>query len=296
MISENGYLSFLTYLLAFLFVIMHEYGHSLSAKYIFDRKVESIVIYPIGGLATINSNLSCKREELIVTLCGPLVNLAIAVLFFPILFVQNENVVHFAFIVFFINLVLFCFNILPIYPMDGGRILRALLQYFGFSFSKSTVITIRTSQVMSVICSLIFIFVFQNFLSVVVMMFMFYLATLELQKFKIKTPHDDLLDLEEIKFIINAVAEKSGNFCVTSNWLSLLYESHLIKDVDFRQKYKLDSIEKIIINDIKLKNGIEPSLENYEIQKEGDNIKIDFSMPIKLKLPKIKSIVYNGLR
>jgi stage IV sporulation protein FB len=97
-------------------------AHAFTAKKK-GYKVGKIELSFYGGVAEINSRMSVK-DTLVVVIAGPLTNLVLAALSFGInMFFPLEFFTEFI----FINLVLFVFNILPIMPMDGGRILRNLL-------------------------------------------------------------------------------------------------------------------------------------------------------------------------
>jgi Zn-dependent protease/CBS domain-containing protein len=119
----------------FACVLLHELGHSLTARR-FGIKVADITLLPIGGLARMNTIPRDPRQELWITAAGPAVNFVLAPLFFLAhrLFetAPPTGDVWAAQGLFFgklaaLNLGIGLFNLLPAFPMDGGRILRALL-------------------------------------------------------------------------------------------------------------------------------------------------------------------------
>ncbi len=119
----------------FTCVLLHEYGHALAAR-CFGITTQDIIITPIGGLARlIGMSRHHPGQEFLIALAGPLVNLALCVLFLFYLLVTGQNlqpssVSSFPQILFWANLALFLFNLVPAFPMDGGRILRSLLAIF----------------------------------------------------------------------------------------------------------------------------------------------------------------------
>jgi Zn-dependent protease/CBS domain-containing protein len=143
----------------FLCVILHELGHSLTAQR-FNIKTREISILPIGGVAQLESIPEKPKEELLVALAGPAVNVLIAALLYPFVTLGNnvgdlQDLSHIGPENFFvalmsINLWLALFNLIPAFPMDGGRVLRALLG-FKLSHSKATAIAASIGQVLAIV-------------------------------------------------------------------------------------------------------------------------------------------------
>ncbi|QYM80617.1 site-2 protease family protein [Horticoccus luteus] len=120
----------------FACVVLHELGHSFTAMH-FGIRVPRILLMPIGGMAQFDRIPREPRQELLITVAGPLVNFALAGLLwlavsFPAGWMQVEiprSVGDLGRQLFVANLVMGIFNFLPAFPMDGGRILRALLAF-----------------------------------------------------------------------------------------------------------------------------------------------------------------------
>ena len=115
-------------------VILHEYGHALTARH-FGIRTRTITLYPIGGVARMESLAQTAWQEFWITLMGPLVNVVIAALLAAGLFAASQLAPplldswpgEFVHMLMWLNVGVVAFNLLPAFPMDGGRILRAVL-------------------------------------------------------------------------------------------------------------------------------------------------------------------------
>lgn len=140
------------FMLLFLCVVLHEYGHSLTARR-YGVETKDIILTPIGGIARLERMPEKPIQEFLVAIAGPMVNVVIAILLFVLSmlvfkgqhwerfqwFLQNQTTVfsedsfRLSILIYYlpvlvaINIVLVVFNMIPAFPMDGGRIFRALL-------------------------------------------------------------------------------------------------------------------------------------------------------------------------
>lgn len=151
--------------LIFLCIILHELGHSVVAQKL-GVEVKSITLLPIGGVAALRSLPENPWHEIAITVAGPLVNAIIALVLFPVAGITS--VAQFVAAMSHIptdvgsllralvgtNLLLVIFNSIPAFPMDGGRLLRAVLALM-MSYRRATTIAAFVGQGMAVIFVLV---------------------------------------------------------------------------------------------------------------------------------------------
>ena len=152
--------SVLFILCIFLTVFMHELGHALTAKK-FGIKTKDITLLPIGGVAQLERLPEKPSEELMVAFAGPMVNIVLALitsLFISLpntseeMIAQLDNGVNsgnFFLNFYLVNIILAFFNLIPAFPMDGGRVLRALLSY-KLERHQATKIAARIGQALAI--------------------------------------------------------------------------------------------------------------------------------------------------
>lgn len=152
-IARDGSIGTLVYgfvlmALVFVCVVLHELGHSFMAQE-YGIRVRNITVFPFGGAAFIEQMPMKPRSEFMITIAGPAINVAIAAALFPLLFLfgvvrgydsfgdyvgylEEINPAGLVIYLFFANVMIVLFNLLPAFPMDGGRLLRAgLTSLFG---------------------------------------------------------------------------------------------------------------------------------------------------------------------
>ncbi len=124
-------------LVLFLCVVLHEFGHSLTAIKL-GGKVKSITLLPIGGMANITEMPENPRDEFLISAAGPMVNIVIAGLlwiYLGLFHTVDTDQMEFTTITFSnfpvillaANLFIVAFNLIPAFPMDGGRLFRSAL-------------------------------------------------------------------------------------------------------------------------------------------------------------------------
>lgn len=130
------------YLALFGIVLLHEFGHAFATRQVGGRS-ENILLWPFGGIAYVNAPHR-PGAHLWSIAAGPLVNVALV----PVLWLlfqyglpseASEDARQFAWVIQAINISLLVFNLLPVYPMDGGQILQALL-WFKLGYVKALLI------------------------------------------------------------------------------------------------------------------------------------------------------------
>lgn len=169
----------------FVCVVLHELGHALTAK-TFGIRTLNIILLPIGGIAQMKKMPEKPSQELLIAFAGPAVNVAIAGLLYiavlllglaPAVDVQmNISSSNFIFLLFSANLILAVFNLIPAFPMDGGRVLRAILA-FNMNRDKATRIAAYIGQFIAV--AFIFLGLFYNPLLILIGLFVFLGAQME---------------------------------------------------------------------------------------------------------------------
>lgn len=149
-------------------VLAHELGHCLVAKR-FGIKTRDITLYPFGGIAAILAQPTA-RAELAIAIAGPLVNVVIAAALYPFIELPQADAIKdvalgFRERLFLTNIGLALFNLLPALPMDGGRVLRAILALI--NVSQPTMVAARISKFICLILAIIAFQIAQPLLFVV---------------------------------------------------------------------------------------------------------------------------------
>jgi Zn-dependent protease len=170
--------------LLFVCVVLHEFGHIVAARQ-FGIATPTVTVLPIGGVASLERMPEKPGQEIVVALAGPLVNVIIAVVLF-LLAGASLDVTDMARLgdvqpsllsrVAEANIALVIFNLIPAFPMDGGRVLRALMA-IPLGFTRATQLAARIGQALAVVLGVLGLF--GSPLLVLIAVFVFLAASAE---------------------------------------------------------------------------------------------------------------------
>ncbi len=214
----------------FCFVTIHELCHSLVAKH-FGINVREITLLPIGGVSSMTKMPDKPFQEFLISIVGPASNIAIILIFYyPLKYLLGQEVLFHplstatwplvAAYLYWINLMLAAFNLIPAFPMDGGRILRALLAK-KFGYQKATRIAVNFGHLFALFFAYIGIVRF-NLVLIAISIFIYLAASSEemqvdiretLKKFRVR----DILPRDFLTLASDATIAKV---------LELIFHSH----------------------------------------------------------------------
>jgi len=185
-------------LAVFLCVVLHEFGHIAVARQ-YGIKTPDITLLPIGGVARLERMPEEPKEEFLIAIAGPLVNVAIAAVILLLLGttvgleqiadIENPQLGFLARLAS-VNVFLVLFNMIPAFPMDGGRVLRAALAS-RLSWSRATQIAATIGQGLAFVFG--FLGLFYNPLLIFIAIFVYLAATAEAQNAQIREVSDSVL-------------------------------------------------------------------------------------------------------
>jgi Zn-dependent protease len=164
-------------------VVLHELGHALTARR-FGIQTRDVTLYPIGGVARLERMSEKPWEEFWIAVAGPAVNVVIAMILGVVstaLILFSHRIAElemlfpvgqFLFQLALLNAILVVFNLLPAFPMDGGRVLRALLS-LGMGHVRATRVAVNIGMVMAILIGIAGIVWLNNPFLLVVAFFVF---------------------------------------------------------------------------------------------------------------------------
>ena len=125
---EKILLGAISTVLWFFCILLHEFGHSLTAKK-FGFKVKEIILFVFGGVSVITQLPKKPSQEFLIAIAGPVISFVLGIIFFVLSLFTKEGTVLYGLLNFLTvgNFMLGAFNLIPAFPLDGGRILRSLL-------------------------------------------------------------------------------------------------------------------------------------------------------------------------
>ena len=178
------------YILIMLFCFIHECGHMIVAKCL-GFKIRSIDLMPFGFFMEICANINdynkkilrsnmVELKKIFISIAGPLINLILAIIFININSEMSEIFVY-------SNLLIFIFNLIPIYPLDGGRVLKSIISIFK-GRKRANVIANIVSNVaiifITIVCSLLILYL-KNIAILFIILYLWDMVYRENKRFKL---------------------------------------------------------------------------------------------------------------
>jgi Zn-dependent protease len=185
-------------------VLLHELGHALTARY-YGIRTRDISLYPIGGVARLERSAERPIQELWITVAGPAVNFVIAVLLLVVLLglaLLDPGLVFgslpglFLLQLLAVNVIMVVFNLLPAFPMDGGRVLRSLLA-MGLGNLRATRIAVTVGVITVALVAAGGVYYFHNPWLMVIALFVFLAGQAELQMAYVRERRRRVEEVEE---------------------------------------------------------------------------------------------------
>jgi Zn-dependent protease/CBS domain-containing protein len=198
----------------FACVVLHEFGHIAAARY-YGIRTPDITLLPIGGVARLERIPEKPVEEIVVALAGPLVNVVIAALIFfylgrwstgeELVLIEDPRL-NFLARLAAINVFLVLFNLIPAFPMDGGRVLRAVLAIF-MPWWRATQIAATIGQGLAFVFG--FLGLLYNPLLILIAVFVYLAAAAEAQNAQLRDVASSLL-VRDVMITDFATLERSA--------------------------------------------------------------------------------------
>ncbi len=221
----------------FFFVTVHELCHSLVAAH-FGIKVKRITLLPIGGVASMEQAPTKPYQELLIALAGPLSNVLVLIIFYyPLYFLLGKETLMYPLLVitgqveytgqfnvvayiYWINLVLAAFNMIPAFPMDGGRVLRAILSY-RLSYKDATAVAVRLGHIFALLFAY-FGIVYGHIFLMIIAVFIYMAASSE----GLQVQVTETIKYYTVRDILARHFESVGPDTPVSKVLELMFHTH----------------------------------------------------------------------
>ena len=138
-------------ILLFVSVLLHEFGHATAARH-YHIPVREITLFIFGGVAQIQEEPKSARSEFVIAVAGPVTSLLLGILFSALaLLVPTQQALAVLQYVGYVNLILFAFNLIPGFPLDGGRVLRAFIWGATHDTHRATIIAANVGRLIAYI-------------------------------------------------------------------------------------------------------------------------------------------------
>jgi Zn-dependent protease len=154
----------ITSIFFFISIVLHELGHAIIAKK-YKLKVKRITLFVFGGVAEISKEPPKSSAEFWIAIAGPITSFILAGIFYlsTILFIQNQYLLASFRYLALINFILAIFNLIPGFPLDGGRIFRSIVWAISKNYKKATTIAANSGRIFGFIFIMVGFFqIFQN--------------------------------------------------------------------------------------------------------------------------------------
>lgn len=206
-------------------VLLHELGHSLVAiRYGFP--IDSITLWLLGGVARLTDQPTDWRQELTIAIAGPIVSVGLGVAFYALTVVVPAFLEPVQFVLAYlavINVMLAAFNLLPGFPMDGGRVLRAILAR-NRPFAEATAQAAQVGKVVAMFLGLIGLLGF-NIILIAIAFFIYITATSEARQTELQAAVEGIT-AEDMMTPVGALDTVSPDSTVTELLDSMMTQRH----------------------------------------------------------------------
>lgn len=181
------------YALLMFFALIHEIGH-LIAGLILGLKPGTLKIAPYGfsiGFKTkiddYNKKIKCSTmlslKKIIIASAGPITNLLVIIIIYIYYIIAKENIIFYnnLDVIIYSNLLIFIFNLIPIYPLDGGRIVKEIIN-INFGVKKSYLYTYKISNISIIILTILssfLVLIYKNIAIIIIIVYLWFLVIMQ---------------------------------------------------------------------------------------------------------------------